>query len=80
MTITEAIKVGHSVRSFKHQPIDQAAADNLNKVISECNSESGLNIQLILDAPDCFDTFLAHYGKFRHTAGLCVASAASECI
>lgn len=66
MTITEAIKARHSVRSFKDQPIEQAAVDRLNEIISECNSKSGLNIQLILDDPDCFDTFLAHYGKFRN--------------
>ncbi|MBP5605613.1 MAG: nitroreductase [Ruminiclostridium sp.] len=66
MTITEAIKARHSVRSFKKQPIEKAAVDHLNEIISECNAKSGLNIQLILDDPDCFDTFLAHYGKFRN--------------
>ena len=68
MTITEAIKARHSVRSFKKQPIEKAAVDHLNEIISECNAKSGLNIQLILDDPDCFDTFLAHYGKFRNAA------------
>lgn len=66
MTITEAIKARHSVRSFKNQPIEQAAVDRLNDIISECNGKSGLKIQLILDDPECFDTFLAHYGKFRN--------------
>ena len=66
MTVTEAIKARHSVRSFKPQPIEQTAVDRLNGIISECNSKSGLNIQLILDDPDCFNTFLAHYGKFRN--------------
>lgn len=80
MTITEAIKARHSVRSFQDQPIDQAAVECLNEIISECNSKSGLNVQLILDDLDCFDTFLAHYGRFRNAADLCVASAASECI
>ena len=66
MTVTEAIKARHSVRSFKERPIEQAAVDRLSEIITECNSKSGLNIQLILNDPDCFDTFLAHYGKFRN--------------
>ena len=66
MTIREAIKARHSVRRFKDQPIKQETADRMNKVISECSSESGMNIRLILDDPECFDTMLAHYGKFKN--------------
>ncbi|MBR5046772.1 MAG: nitroreductase, partial [Eubacterium sp.] len=35
-------------------------------LIEECNEESGLHIQLILDDPECFESFLAHYGKFTN--------------
>ena len=65
MTVKEAIKARHSVRQFKDIPIEAETADRLRSLIEECNKESGLNIQLILDDPECFDTFLSHYGKFR---------------
>ena len=66
MNIKEAIKSRHSVRQFKDMPIGEAEAERLNEVIAECNRESGLNIQLIRNDPECFNTFLAHYGKFRN--------------
>ena len=40
--------------------------EKLAALIKECNAESGLNIQLVTDDPECFDTFLAHYGKFKN--------------
>lgn len=66
MNIREAIKARHSVRQFKDMPIGGAEAERLQAVIDECNGESGLNIQLVQNDPDCFNTFLAHYGKFRN--------------
>lgn len=65
MTIKEAIKERHSVRQYKDIPIKAEAKEKLEALIKECNEESGLNIQLICDDPDCFNTFLAHYGKFK---------------
>ena len=66
MNIREAIKERHSVRQFKDIPIGQENADRLNELIRECNEQSGLKMQLILEDPECFDTFLSHYGKFRN--------------
>lgn len=66
MDIKEAILNRHSVRQFKSDPISPEHAERLNELISECNKESGLNIQLVLNDPECFDTFLAHYGKFKN--------------
>ena len=66
MTEKEAIMARHSVRQYKDIPIDEGICVELSNVIDECNSKSGLNIQLILDDADCFDTFLAHYGKFSN--------------
>ncbi len=64
--IKEAIKSRHSVRQYKQIPISAEHKDRLNMIIEECNIISGLNIQLICDDPECFDTFLAHYGKFKN--------------
>ncbi|MBQ7187077.1 MAG: nitroreductase [Ruminococcus sp.] len=66
MNIREAIKARHSVRQFKALPIGESEAERLKAVIEECNKESGLNIQLVQNDPDCFNTFLAHYGRFRN--------------
>ena len=66
MDIKEAIKERHSVRQFKDLPVKSEDREKLAALIKECNAESGLSIQLITDDPECFDTFLAHYGKFKN--------------
>lgn len=66
MTIQEAIKERHSVRSFKKEPIAPETAAQLESYIEGINKESGMNFQLIRNDPECFDTFLAHYGKFSN--------------
>lgn len=66
MDIREAVRSRHSVRQFKDIPIGEEEQARLRDVIGECNRESGLDIQLICDDPECFDTFLAHYGRFRN--------------
>ena len=66
MEIKEAIKQRHSVRQYKDIPISEDLKATLEELIRECNQESGLHIQLIVDDPECFDTFLAHYGKFKN--------------
>lgn len=64
MDILEAIKTRHSVRRYDDRKIETEIANNLQSCINECNSKSGLNIQLCLDEPSAFDSFMAHYGKF----------------
>ena len=66
MDIKEAIIARHSVRQYKDEPIRQEHVEELQELIRECNEESGLSIQLILDDPECFRTLLAHYGKFSN--------------
>lgn len=65
MDIMEAIDLRHSVRQYLDKPIDEDLVNNLKKEIEECNKESGLHIQLVLNEPKAFDTFMAHYGKFQ---------------
>ena len=66
MTIKEAIKDRHSVRQYKDLPIADDLRSELEQLISECNEESGLHMQLICNDPECFNTLLAHYGKFKN--------------
>ncbi len=64
MDILEAMKQRHSVRSYKNKPLEDTVADQLEQLISECNKESGLHIQLVKNEPKAFDSTMAHYGKF----------------
>ncbi len=66
MTIQEAIKERHSVRSYTARPIDGAVLAALNKEIETCNRESGLNIRLVLNDPDAVKGLFASYGAFEN--------------
>ena len=65
MDILEAIKERHSVRSYSDKKIEGEVLEKLQNKIKELNKESGLNMQLILNEPKAFDSFMAHYGKFQ---------------
>ena len=66
MDVKDAIKLRHSVRQYKDIPLKSEEKEKLEALVKECNTQSGLNIQLIYDDPDCFNTFLAHYGRFKN--------------
>lgn len=66
MTVMEAMRARHAVRSFTERPIDEATRAALNSVIEACNAESGLHIQLICDEPEAFGGMKAHYGSFKN--------------
>ena len=64
MDILEIMKARHSVRQYSGKKIESGIRETLAALVSECNRESGLNIQIIFDEPKCFDSMMAHYGKF----------------
>jgi hypothetical protein len=64
MTILEAIHTRHSVRAYDDRAIDEHYTNLLNNYINECNRDSGLNIQLVLNENKAFSGLLARYGKF----------------
>ena len=66
MEIKEAIRARHSVRRYLETPIPEDLQKELEELILACNEESGLHLQLLCDEPECFDTLLAHYGRFRN--------------
>ena len=66
MDIKEAIRERHSVRYYKDEPISEEHRAELDALISQCNEESGLSMQLVVDDSECFDTLLAHYGMFKN--------------
>ncbi len=65
MDVTEAMKARHSVRQYKNKPLEAETVKALQEEIKKCNEESGLHIQLVTNEPRAFDSFMAHYGKFR---------------
>lgn len=64
MDILEIMKARHSVRQYSMKKIEREKKEMLAALINECNKDSGLNIQIIFDEPKCFDSKMAHYGKF----------------
>lgn len=64
MTILEAIQQRHSVRRYTLQPIEAEKVIALKELVEQCNRESGLHIQLVIDEPKAFASPLVHYGKF----------------
>lgn len=64
MEIMEIIKQRHSVRQYLDKPIETEKRAVFNEMIAQINNETGVNIQIFYDEPECFDSFKAHYGKF----------------
>ena len=66
MTIKEAVNERHSVRQYKNIPIEKETEKELREFIENIGDENGLDLQFIVNDPECFDSFLAHYGKFTN--------------
>lgn len=64
MELLEAMEKRHSVRAYEDKSIDGETKKALQDFIEQCNEESGLHMQLVLEEPRGFDGFMAHYGKF----------------
>ena len=62
----ELMQKRHSVRQYRDQPIPDEIRKELNEYTAELNSKSGLNIQILYDEPDCFNSTRAHYGRFEN--------------
>ncbi len=65
MTIQEAIRNRHSVRSYQDREIEVTAAAALREEIDRCNLEGGLEIQLITGDREAFKGLMARFGGFR---------------
>ena len=65
MSTIDAIYDRHSVRQYQNQPLSKEVIHALRSEIDACNQESGLHIQLVTNEPKAFDSFMAHYGKFK---------------
>ena len=65
MNEREAIESRHAVREYYDSKIEPEALEDIQREISRCNEESGLNMQLVTEEPRAFDSFMAHYGKIQ---------------
>lgn len=63
MDIVEAMYSRHSVRAYTDKAIPEGVRLDLETEISQCNKDSGLNIQLITNEPQAFSGAMARYGK-----------------
>ena len=75
MELIEAIKSRHSVRKYTDHPIEVSKVATLRKAIEEANSESGLNIQLVVNEPKAFGSKLHTYGTFSGVKNYLVMAA-----
>ena len=66
MDILEMMKERHGVRQYKNQAIELAKREEINALINDVNAKSKLSIQAFYDEPKCFNSFMAHYGKFEN--------------
>lgn len=64
MNMMELMTQRHSVRQYTPAPIEKEKREILDNMVSEINEEADLHIQILYEEPGCFDSFMAHYGKF----------------
>ena len=66
MQMLDLMKERHSVRQYLDKKIEGDVKSNLNKYVASINEESGLSMQIFYNEPNCFNSMLAHYGKFSN--------------
>ena len=64
MEILEIMQQRLSVRQYTDRAIEPEKRAVLDALTQEINRKAGLSVQIIYDDPKCFDSFMAHYGKF----------------
>lgn len=64
-SLLAAIPARHSVRQYTSETISDDARAVLQEEIERANNEGGLHLTAVYDEPSAFNSFLAHYGKFR---------------
>lgn len=64
MDILDIMKARHSVRQYSGKKIETDKREALAALAKECSQESGMHVQVLFEEPKCFDSMMAHYGKF----------------
>lgn len=66
MQMLDLMKERHSVRQYSDKKIDVDVKTKLDTYVASINEESGLSMQIFYNEPNCFNSMLAHYGKFSN--------------
>lgn len=66
MDIMEIMEQRHSVRQYTSKKIEPEKREIINGLIQKINEESGLHMQVFYDEENCFQSKMAHYGKFEN--------------
>lgn len=61
----DVMRSRHSVRQYAEKKIPAEVREVLDGYASELNRKGELHIQILYDEPDCFNSRMAHYGKFE---------------
>ena len=64
MEMMKLMEERHSVRQYEDKRIEDEKRKVLVDEIEKINRETGLHVQIFFDEPKCFDSLMAHYGKF----------------
>lgn len=64
MEMLELMKQRHSVRQYMERVIEPEKRVALDKMVAQINRDTGLHVQIFYEEPKCFDSMMAHYGKF----------------
>lgn len=65
MTLSDAISIRTSLRSYRPDPIPLHQQRQLEKLILQCNRRSGLHIQLVCGRPEPFSSLTKSYGMLK---------------
>lgn len=66
MQMLDLMKERHSVRQYSDKKIDGDVKTKLDTYVASINEESELSMQIFYNEPNCFNSMLAHYGKFSN--------------
>ena len=66
MQMLDLMKERHSVRQYSDKKIGGDVKTKLDTYVASINEESGLSMQIFYNEPNCFNSMLAHYGKFSN--------------
>lgn len=64
--IMELMMQRHSVRQYLDKKIPEDIREQLDAYAAGLNEEGKLHMQLIYDEPECFNSRMAHYGRFEN--------------
>ncbi|MBQ2510419.1 MAG: nitroreductase, partial [Erysipelotrichaceae bacterium] len=66
MDAMELMRSRHSVRQYLDKEIEEEKRRILDELTRQLNEEGHLHIQMFYEEPECFDSRMAHYGRFEN--------------